>query len=235
MPAEESHPRIKKASPLPGGGFFMRAVIFANGVLNDPQAANKLIQHADLLIAADGGAKHCQALGITPKILIGDLDSQTEEEVEAWEKAGVEVIRHNPRKDETDLELALLYAKETGADEALVLGGLGSRWDMTIANLLLPAYQNLKGMQVVFWDAGQWLYLVSDRTEISGQPGQTVSLIPIGGDAREVTAQGLEWPLEDETLVFGATRGVSNVLVGETATVSLKEGLLLCVITGDVG
>lgn len=211
----------------------MRAVIFANGILNDPQSAKSLIQTNDLLIAADGGARHCRVLGITPKILIGDLDSQTEDEIKAWEKAGVEVIRHNPRKDETDLELALLFAKEAGADEALVLGGLGSRWDMTIANLLLPAYQNLKGMQVVFWDAGQWLYLVSDETEISGQPGQTVSLIPIGGDAQGVTTQGLEWPLADETLVFGATRGVSNVLTKNPATVSIREGLLLCVVTSD--
>ena len=211
----------------------MRAVIFANGLLNNPQAARKLIQPEDLLIAADGGAKHCQVMGITPKILIGDLDSQTKEEIKAWEDAGVEVIRHNPRKDETDLELALLHAKEAGADEALILGGLGSRWDMTIANLLLPAYQNLKGMQVVFWDAGQRLYLVFAKTEITGQPGQMVSLIPIGGDAHGVTTQGLEWPLEDGTLIFGATRGVSNVLTKNPATVSIREGLLLCVVGND--
>jgi thiamine pyrophosphokinase len=164
-------------------------------------------------------------------VLIGDMDSVNEDELAHWQEAGTQIIQHIPHKDENDLELALLYAKENGVEEVLILGGLGRRWDQTVANLLLPAYENLRGLYVTFWDQGQWLYLVEGEKIIHGVAGQTVSLIPIGGDAEGVSTQGLAWPSDKETLYFGATRGVSNVMLGDEAVVSVRKGLLLCVIS----
>jgi len=66
--------------------------------------------------------------------------------------------------------------------------------------------------------------------EVHGLPGDTVSLIPLGGDAQGVRTLGLEYPLHAETLFFGATRGVSNVLLDKAATISLQTGILLVVI-----
>ena len=209
----------------------MRSIIFVNGELNNTDSARDLIQPEDLIIAADGGSKHCRTLGVTPSVLIGDLDSVSEEELADWKQAGVEIIQHDPRKDETDLELALLYAKEKNIGEALILGGLGHRWDQTLANLLLPVYKKLRGLQISFWDDGQWLYLVEGEKIIQGQVGQTLSLIPIGGDAVGVTTQGLEWPLTDETLHFGATRGVSNLILEDRVVVRVRQGLLLCIVS----
>ena len=209
----------------------MRAVIFANGVLKDQQAVAELLQPDDLIIAADGGAKHCLKLGIEPNMLIGDLDSITEDELGHWREAGTEIIRHDSDKDENDLELALLYAKENGVEEVLILGGLGGRWDQTFANLLLPAYEKMSGLFITFWDRGAWLYLVDGEKVILGCSGQTISLIPIGGDVEGVSTQGLKWSLNGETLYFGATRGVSNVIVADQAVVSVRQGLLLCVIS----
>ncbi len=208
----------------------MRAIIFANGKLENPAAARALIRPDDTIIAADGGAAHCHALGILPSIIIGDLDSLSAEEVEAWQQKGVEIIQHDPRKDETDLELALLLAQGLAREEALVFGALGGRWDQTIANLLLPAYSRLEDIDITYWHAGTWFYLVRSECTIHARAGQTVSLIPLGGDAVGVTTEGLEWPLEAETLQFGATRGVSNLMLGETATIHLQSGLLLCAV-----
>jgi thiamine pyrophosphokinase len=212
----------------------MRAVIFANGELNNLEAARALLEPGDTLIAADGGAHHCTALGITPSLLVGDFDSLTEKEVDDWQQEGAQLIRHDQRKDETDLELALLIAQGLAREEAVVLGALGGRWDQTFANLLLPAYEKLDGLNVTFWHDGLWIYLVRDRRELRGRAGQTVSLLPVGGDAVGVTTEGLEYPLHDATLKFGATRGVSNVLLGEKAAVSLDAGLLLCFVFDDV-
>ena len=212
----------------------MRAIVFVNGEINDLDGAKALIKSDDLLLAADGGARHCMCLGLRPDVLIGDMDSLSEEEIETLQAAGTEIIRHNPRKDETDLELALLYLLEQEVDEALILGGLGRRWDQTLANLLLPAYHQLKGLQVSFWADGEWLYLLDREREIFGKPGATVSLIPLQGDAEAVTTEGLEWPLNNEKLYFGATRGVSNLMLSDSAWVRLKEGLLLVVVgAGD--
>jgi len=215
----------------------MRAVIFANGIIEDDLGALALLRPDDLVIAADGGGAHCRRLGITPGVILGDLDSLHQDDLEYWSEQGVQIIHHDRRKDETDLELALLQAQSVGRDEALVLGGLGGRWDHTFANLLLPAYHRLEDLRVTFWHSGLWIYLVRRSRQIHGLPGQTVSLIPVGGDVHGVTTHGLEWPLNGETLAFGATRGVSNVLVEDTATVQVRHGILLCFLfdgDGDI-
>ena len=208
----------------------MRAVVFANGTLNNLEAARALLRPDDTLIAADGGAMHCRKLGIVPALIVGDMDSLPEEEQRYWDQQGVQFIRHDHRKDETDLELAMLYAQGLDRDETLVLGALGGRWDQTVANLLLPSYHLLDAQDVTFWHEGLWIYVIRNRRVIRGQAGQTVSLIPVGGDARGVITDGLEWPLENETLVMGASRGVSNLITGKEATIQVHDGILLCFV-----
>ncbi len=208
----------------------MRAIIFANGEIEDLEGAKALIEEGDLLIAADGGARFCKAMGLNPQVLIGDFDSLSEEEVESFQKAGTQVLRFDPRKDETDLELALLHAQSLGITEVLILGGLGRRWDHSLANLLLPAHHALKDLKVSFWEQGQWFYLLRDRIEIAALPGTTISLIPIAGDAEGVSSQGLEWPLNNETLSFGASRGVSNLFSSNKVSIDIKKGFLLCIV-----
>jgi thiamine pyrophosphokinase len=208
----------------------MRAVVFVNGQLDDPDGAKALLGPDDLIIAADGGAVHCRTLGVSPDVIIGDMDSLPEEDQQHFNQMGVRFIRHSHRKDETDLELALLHAREAGVDEVLVLGALGGRWDQTFANLLLPVYHRLANLDVSYWHAGTWIYVIVQSRTIRGSAGQTVSLIPIGGDARGVSTAGLEWPLEGETLFIGGSRGVSNLLLGEEAAIKLEEGTLLCFV-----
>jgi thiamine pyrophosphokinase len=209
-----------------------RAVIFANGLLGSPEAARRALHPGDILIAADGGARHCEALGLIPHHLVGDFDSLAPHELEDLVNKGVSIYQHPARKDFTDLELALRHARHLGADEILVLGGLGARWDQTLANLLLPAAEAFASVRIRLLDGPQEVFLLrrGETAEVTGSPGDTVSLIPLGGDAQGVMTIGLEYPLSGETLAFGATRGVSNVLLGESATIHLQGGLLLCVI-----
>jgi thiamine pyrophosphokinase len=211
----------------------LKAVIIANGDLNN----QPYLEPGDLLIAADGGARHCLHLGLTPQIVIGDFDSLDPQDLNTLQQAGAEIIRHPVRKNATDLELALHVARERGATTAIVLGALGARWDQTIANLLLPLSGELTGLAVRLLDGPQELFLVHATDpnrpasgEIHGLPGDTVSLIPLSGDALGVHTQGLEYPLHGETLYFGATRGVSNVLLTPTAAVTVSAGILLIVV-----
>jgi len=135
------------------------------------------------------------------------------------------------RKDETDLELALKYAVERGAREILVFAALGGRLDQLIANVLLLTLPELNGVEVRIIDGEQMAFLVRQQADVRGQPGDVVSLIPIGGDAIGVTTTGLEWGLEDDVLWFGPARGVSNRLTSDRATIEIRQGLLLCVLT----
>ncbi len=215
----------------------MRAILFANGILNKPDAVRLMLQPGDVIIAADGGANYCHELGLQPAIVIGDFDSIRPELLRELEKSGSEIIPFPTHKDYTDLELALRLAQERGMDEAIVFGGAGSRLDQTLANLLLPALPDLRHLRVRLVDGEQEVFLLREKGEIEvlGQPGDTVSLVPLAGDAEGISTQGLEYPLDGERLTFGSTRGISNVLLGERGRVRLEKGLLLCLVIHAAG
>lgn len=206
----------------------MKAVIFANGTIDNSDSA---ISGNDLIIAADGGTQHCLSLGITPDVVIGDLDSLTADNINELQIANVEIIRYPAKKDQTDLELALKLAIDRGADEIVVFGAMGGRWDMSIANILLPAEQNLSNATIRIIDGHHEIMLLRAGKEMifHGKKGDIFSLIPLGRDALGITTIGLEYPMKDDLLRLGSSRGISNLFIENSATVSLKQGLLLCV------
>ncbi len=213
----------------------LRAVIFANGQVSDLEAARAVLKPGDTLVAADGGLRYYQALGRLPHVVVGDLDSIQAADEASLAQSGVRVERFPARKDETDLELAVRLARSEGAQDILIFGALGRRWDQTLANLLLLAHPDFRSVRVRLLDGTQQIYLVQGQTIIEGQPGDTVSLIAINGDALGVTTDGLEYPLARGTLRFGSTLGISNVLLGIRATVSVESGLVVCVVIGRSG
>jgi thiamine pyrophosphokinase len=216
----------------------MRIVIIANG---DPPTSDEVARWLDesaILICADGGACTALAFGLKPAHVIGDFDSLSEADLRALEASGTQFHRHSPRKDETDLELALLLAADLLADdpqpEIVVLGAIGSRLDHGLANMMLLAMPALKRVKVRLVHGQEHVFLLDARdgpVEITlhGQAGDRVSLLPFGGDAHGIRTSGLEYPLRDESLWFGPARGVSNVLLGPQATIALRSGMLLCI------
>ena len=209
----------------------MRGVIFANGNLHQPELVRGTIQPADLLIAADGGGRHFLTLGLTPAVIIGDCDSISRATLEALTDAGAELHNYPINKDQTDLELALDYAVEHSCQEIIVYGALGTRWDQSLANLLLIAIERLTGIPIRLIDGPQTAQVIrgGETLQLTGEPGDTVSLIPLAGDASGIHTAGLVYPLVGETLPFGTTRGVSNRFQDSTAQITVSEGILICI------
>ncbi len=210
----------------------MRAIIFANGEFRNPAAFRAPITPDDLIICADGGTAHALTAGLEPHVIIGDMDSM--DSISAAQCAqlkarGCRFITFPARKDETDLELALKHAVAEGADQIRVFGALGGRLDQTVANVLLLAMPDLAGVDVRIVDGRQEAFVVRDEVTIRGRVGDTVSLIPLAGDATGITTEGLEWALSDSMLPFGLALGVSNVMTAATARVRVGAGLLLVV------
>jgi thiamine pyrophosphokinase len=207
----------------------MRAVIIANGIIG---GLHPIISPEDIVIAVDGGFRRCLELKLRPHILIGDMDSLSPEEIDAVTRSGIPISRYPARKDYTDMELALQSARSLGADDIVLLGALGARWDMTIANVMLLAAPELAGCRVRILDGMQEISLVQggETRRFEGNAGDLLSLIPLRADAQNVCVTGLEYSLSGETLHFSATRGISNVFRDQTATVFLEDGLLLCVV-----
>jgi thiamine pyrophosphokinase len=207
----------------------MYTVIVASAPELDIAPYQEHIRAADLLIAADGGALPLLRAGIMPHVAIGDMDSIDAAGLADLEAHGVALQRFRREKDETDLELALLYAAATGATAIDILGALGGRWDHTLANVALLALPELRTRRARLLADGQTLFLVCDAATLEGQAGDTVSLLPLRGDAHGVTTKGLRYPLADATLSYERARGVSNVLLDPPGYVSLRKGLLLVV------
>jgi len=206
-----------------------RAVIFVNGHIPELELVRRLIKPGDTFLAADGGTRHVLALELTPAIIIGDLDSLAPDVRLSTEQSGTRLIQHPRDKNETDFELALQYTVEAGYPEILVVAALGNRLDQTLGNLALLTNPRLSTFDVRLDDGVEEAFFTRGSCRVQGAAGDIVSLLPWGGEVIGVVTDGLRWPLQGETLYPYKTRGISNELLGEMASISLKSGLLLVV------
>jgi thiamine pyrophosphokinase len=188
-----------------------------------------LVASGALVVAVDGGIDHAFALGLPVHVAVGDFDSVSAAGLAWVEASGAEVQRHPEAKDLTDFELAIETARASGAGRVLVVGGRGGRLDHALANLLSLAAPALAEVDVEARLDGSLVTVIRSAAELHGRPGSLLSLLPVGGPALGVRTEGLQYPLRTEDLPAGSARGMSNVLLGPTATVSLTDGVLLAI------
>lgn len=185
-----------------------------------------------LVIAADGGARHAAVLGLRIDAWVGDGDSADPSLLDALRREGVEVRPVGAEKDESDTELALHEAIRRGATDITILGALGGpRVDHGLANIWLLALPAIEGRVACLLAPATRLRLLSGPGTLSldGRPGAPVTLLAFDGPAIGITTTGLRYPLDDEDLIGGPSRGLSNERLDATATVALRSGRLLVV------
>jgi thiamine pyrophosphokinase len=212
----------------------MDALVFANGEAQDGPAVRAALAllSSPLVIAADGGAHNAAYFGYHPKVVIGDLDSLDSATAAQLEAEGTIVLRYSADKDETDLELALLYAAKQDIDRVIIIGGVGGRIDQLLANVYLLALPEMLEHDARLVADRQTIRLLRPgRHQLHGEVGDTLSLLPMGGPALGISTAGLRYPLRAETLRWGQVRGISNVFDAPDAQIQFNTGLLLCVHT----
>ncbi|EMS79626.1 thiamine pyrophosphokinase ThiN [Desulfotignum phosphitoxidans DSM 13687] len=218
---------------------FMNCIVIAGGRLDPARTRtwhrhiHRLLKTADLIIAADSGAGHLKKNGVLPHVIVGDLDSIDPDTLNFFKKNKVPVQPYPRRKNRTDMELCLDYAKNRGATHITMLAATGTRLDHTLANVLLLVPLADAGICVRIMDAHNEICLVKDRLELSGNPGDLVSLIPLTATVTGVTLTGLSYPLRDQTLRIGTTLGISNFFSESAAQISIKSGTLLVIRSMD--
>jgi thiamine pyrophosphokinase len=206
-----------------------RIIIFANGEIPNLENARSLLHAGDYLICADGGTRHALALGLKPHLVIGDMDSIDKEQWQELKNAGVSIELFPRDKNETDLELALDRAIELRPKALLIIGALGGRLDQTFGNTALLSDARLAAMNTRLDDGLEEIFFCRNQEEVWGRRGDVVSLIPWGNPVQGVQTQGLKWPLQRETLFPEKTRGISNEMTGEVASIKIASGLLLVI------
>ncbi len=216
----------------------MRALIVAAGEDHpEPALLRDLVQKSDLLIAADGGMNVLRPLGILPDFLVGDFDSSrlsaSDPMIQALDQEG-KVIRFPVKKDETDLELALLLLKERSVSRVDLVGASGSRLDHTLCNLLLLADFTKRGMDVrLMGKTNRVRFLVPGNYTLPMPPrGWYTSFLTMDGSC-QLTLRGFEYPLEHHVLVPGNSLGVSNHVVTEENRVIVESGGCFCFQSRD--
>ncbi|AEE91156.1 Thiamine pyrophosphokinase [Tepidanaerobacter acetatoxydans Re1] len=207
----------------------MKAVIFGGGDIENYEKVKKYLSCCSIVICADSGARHAFNMGVVPDLLVGDMDSISPADMEKVQKWGVKKQNFPSEKDFTDTELAVCEALKLGADEALLLGGLGNRPDHSLANIFLMVSFKQQGLELKLADGNWEMFLIDEPVEIEGKEGDILSLVPITPKVTGVTTEGLYYPLKGETLLMGPARGISNVFLTSAAKVEIEQGLLLAV------
>lgn len=210
----------------------MKALVLAGGALHVTPALRELAQSAELVIAADSGLRHARTLGVRPQLLVGDLDSVSAAELARY--PGLERRTFPRRKDQLDLELAMLAATERGARELTLLGALGGRLDQTLAALFVALRCRAAGPRVALHDGRQSAYplVAPEVLELPLPSGVRFSLLSVSPSAT-LDLAGAEYPLEREALPFGVGRGVSNRVARPPLAVSLHQGQALLVLEDE--
>jgi thiamine pyrophosphokinase len=204
------------------------ALVLCNGEPPSRALARWCARTADRIVAADGGANSARSVGITPHVIIGDLDSMTRATRHHFRNV---VTLHVARQDNTDLEKALDFLASHHVQEVTILGATGKRIDFTLGNFV--ALWNYSAFMEIRLAGDGWFAMPVGRKKVVAAPtGTTVSLIPFGS-CDGVSLRGLEFPLTNVSMRVGET-GVSNVVRRSPFSVRVRRGAMLLVVLRDL-
>lgn len=190
-----------------------------------PESFNR--KNGDLVIAADGGIKSLERLGVKPDIAVGDFDSL------GFVPDCDEIIKHPVMKNDTDMMLAVKTGFERGYTEFMLYGGAGGRPDHTFANIQTLTYiakQGGKGFLDLCGFTGS--VIIDGELRFLNNAKGDVSVFALSERAEKVTIKGLLYPLLNATLESGFPLGVSNSFTGNSASVKIGKGTALVIWQG---
>jgi thiamine pyrophosphokinase len=206
-----------------------RIIIFANGELPNLNKAHFLLREDDYIICADGGTRHALALNVRPNLIIGDMDSAEKEHLLKLQNSAISLELYPRDKNETDLELAINHAIKIEPKQIIIIAALGGRIDQTLANITLLTDLRLSTFDIRLDDGVEEIFICRDQVQVHGRSGDLVSLIPWQELVPDILTKNLKWPLSHETLYPDKTRGISNEMTSDTASISIGSGQLLVV------
>jgi thiamine pyrophosphokinase len=200
------------------------ALLLCNGDPPSRALARRLARHADWIVAADGGADAARASGLTPDVIIGDLDSLSGATRRMFSSS---LVLQLSRQDNTDLEKALDFLAASRVRTVTILGAVGKRVDFTLGNFsVLWKYSSLLDLR--FAGEGWYAVPVGKKRIVRARRGTTVSLIPFG-PCEGITLRGLQYTLFNASMGVGET-GLSNVVVDSPFTVRVRRGAMLLLV-----
>ncbi len=205
----------------------MRALIVSGGTLSEPAFYRRVAENVSLVVCADGGYLNCEKLGLIPDVVIGDFDSVDRARVFAKT-----VFELPTEKERTDTHECVCYCIEKGCTEILLIGGIGSRMDHTLANIHLLSFALQHGVQMKIMNEHNEIFLIDQTAEIPRKEGWHISLLPLF-PADGISSEGLYYPLHQASMDIGNPYGVSNEFTKDAANVNVEKGQLIAIVSRD--
>jgi thiamine pyrophosphokinase len=197
-----------------------KTVIIADGTFPTHGIPLGYIRNAERIICCDGSTEDLVLAGFEPHAIVGDMDSLTEE----LENRYTDRIFPDDDKETNDLTKAVIWCKESGYDDLVIVGATGKREDHTIGNISLLA-EYIKDVKVIMvTDTGLFIPFL-ESSEISSFPGQQVSIFSIDPQT-EITTHGLKYPLNN-TRIRNWWVATLNESLGDTFSLEFTMGRLI--------
>lgn len=204
----------------------MKCLILANGDYGKLEVYEDLILSFDIVLCADGGANYAQQLDIVPDYIVGDMDSIDDKVKEHFIGKNVAFKKFPRQKDFTDTQLVISLAEELGATELTFFGTLGSRLDHTLSNLYSCIETVENGNRVIHYNPECTVYIVADKLDLTGNIGDTISVLALTDTVTGLSEKGVKYPLEYVLLEKANPYAISNILVAEKAEIILENGVI---------
>ena len=202
-----------------------KAIIFLSGRLNLKADYYSSIKYSEYdIYCADGGADHAYNLGVTPKLILGDLDSISEGARIYYKNLGVKFEKFSASKNFTDGEL-ILEEVTAKYENVIILGGLGGRTDHFLTNLnLLEKYKN-----ITYEDESEVIFWVKKDMKIQNQIGKTISFIPLT-PIGALTLEGFSYDIDKVDIPRSSSLCMSNIIDKEVVRIKYNNGSVIGII-----
>lgn len=202
----------------------IKGICYIVGASAGESSLDFTVNEKDFVIAADGGYDLLQKSGIASDVLIGDFDSINSEIYHN------NIIRHPIEKDDTDSFLAYKLGFEKGYRDFIIFGGIGGRFDHTLANVQMLSHMAKNDARGFL--AGENTIITAIHNSKLSLPSTNTGKIGVfahSSTARGVDISGLKYTLDKGEISPDFPLGVSNEFIGENARISVTDGTLIIV------
>jgi thiamine pyrophosphokinase len=211
----------------------MKAVIISGGKAPSKDLFLKELKNADLIIGADKGCEVLYKYNINPDYILGDFDSANMDIINSIESKAREKIKFKREKDYTDTELAYNLAVEKGADEIILLGATGTRYDHSLSNIGLMLRGLNKSIKVKIVDDNNYIFLTNKSMSLKGNKGDTISFHAYCDEVKNFSISGSKYNLSNYTLKLGDSLTTSNEFIEEDINITFDSGIVMILYTKD--
>ena len=211
----------------------MKGLIISSGEIKDYKLLEQAVKENDYIVCADGGVNHLLKIGKLPNIVLGDLDSVGDKELEILKKENIEIKKFPVMKDETDTELCVEYLIKNNIKDITLIGVTGTRMDHTIANIYLLKKIALSGAKGSIININNTIYYTDDEILLKKRDDYYLSVIPLSESGATVSLNGFLYPLNKKNIQFSSTLGISNKITDDYGRIKIHKGDVLIIESKD--